>query len=184
MAVVHGPTRFKADDIWHTPDDGNRYEVIDGDLYVTPAPGWGHQLGVGNLYLFLAQHVRAHGLGKIVPAPTSVVLDEHTAVEPDIVFISRARESLISERGVEGAPDLVVEVLSPSTEATDRGVKLARYAAAGVPHYWILQLRRPSLEAYRLGLAGYELVHTSGPGEIFRPELFPGLEIRIDDLLA
>jgi Uma2 family endonuclease len=173
---------FLAGDIWDTPEDGKIYEVIDGDLFVTPPPGWMHQFAVGKLQYLLAGHIYPHKLGVVVPAPTGVVLDEHDGVEPDLVYISRARMHIISERGVEGAPDLVVEVLSPSTKARDRGIKMRRYAAAGVPHYWMLDPGSQTLEAYRLRQGGYELVETCGPGGTFRPELFPGLEIAIDEL--
>jgi Uma2 family endonuclease len=178
------PLRYKADAIWDTPDDGNRYEVIDGALYVTPPPNWGHQYGLGRLFLVVAAHVYERGLGKVVTAPVGVVLDADNGVEPDLVYVSNERLHLISERGVEGAPDLVVEVLSPSTRSKDRGVKLRRYAAAGVPHYWMLDPRTRTLEARRLGTGGYELVGTYSPGAVFRPELFPGLEIPIDALWA
>lgn len=176
--------RFLASDIWDAPEDGNIYEVIDGELYVTPPPSWGHQLGVSGLLVLVGSHVRANGLGYIVPAPTGVVLDPGTGVEPDLVFVSKERASIISERGVEGAPDLVVEMLSPSTAARDRGIKMRRYAAAGVPHYWIGDSRTRTLQAYRLSPEGYQLVGSFGPGTIFRPELFPGLEIPIDELWA
>jgi len=182
--VLNPKIRFKAEDIWDTPDDGKRYEVIDGALFVTPAPGWGHQYGLGKLYLHIAGHVYSHGLGAVVQAPVGVVLDDENGVQPDLVYISRERSHIISERGVEGAPDLIVEVLSPSTESRDKGIKMRRYAAAGVPHYWMLDYRRHFLEAYRLGEQGYELVGRYGPGDRFRPEIFPGLEIAIDDLWA
>ena len=107
--------RFLASDIWEMPDDGKRYEVIDGKLYVTPPPGWQHQNCLSNLLFLLSTHVRQHRFGKVVPAPTGVVLDEENGVEPDIVYLSNQKLHLISERGIEGAPDLVVEVLSPST---------------------------------------------------------------------
>lgn len=184
MVVVHGPARFKADDIWAAPDDGMRYEVIDGDLYVSKSPSWSHQLGLSRLHVRLANHIDANGLGKIVEGPVGVILDAETAVQPDLVYISRERAGSISERGVEGPPDLVVEVLSPSTEATDRTVKMRRYAAAGVPHYWLLDPKSRALEPCRLGEHGYELVGAYGPGTVFRPELFPGLEIPMDDLWA
>jgi Uma2 family endonuclease len=176
--------RFQAGDIWDAPEDGNQYEVIDGELYVTPSPSWTHQYVVGKLYLRLGTWIYEHGLGKIVPAPTGVVLDPETAVEPDLVYISRERLDIISDRGVEGAPDLVVEVLSPSTGARDRGIKMRRYAAAGIPHYWLVDLPARTLEPYRLGERGYERVGTYGPGSVFQPELFPGLAIAIDDLFA
>lgn len=174
--------RFKAEDIWDAPDDQYRYEVIDGELFMSPAAAWWHQYGLGKLYRILANWVYEHALGRIVPAPVGVVLDDESGVQPDIVYVSREREHLISERGVEGAPDLVVEVLSPSTEARDRGIKMRRYAAAGVPHYWLLSPEARALQPYRLGEGGYELVGTFGPGTIFRPELFPALDIPIDEL--
>jgi Uma2 family endonuclease len=174
--------RFLASDIWDAPDNGKKYEVIDGELYVSPAPSWKHQLELGNLYTIVNTWVRAHRLGYVVPAPTGVVLDDENGVEPDLLFVSHERAHLISERGVEGAPDLIVEVLSPSTEARDRGLKLRRYAAAGVTHYWILDTNGPRIEERVLGEGGYRLVATVGPGEVFRPTLFPGLEIPLDEL--
>lgn len=182
--AMRGRVRFKANDIWDAPEDGNRYEVIDGELFVTPAPGWLHQRGLNKLNIRLGQHIYDHDLGEIVTAPTAVVLDEETGVEPDLVYISRERLGIISERGVEGAPDLVVEALSPSTEARDRGIKMRRYAAAGIPHFWLLDPRSRTLEPYRLAETGYELIGVFGPGSIFRPALFPGLDIPIDDLWA
>src|SRR5215210_6946286 len=116
--------RFKADDIWDMPEDGNRYEVIDGELYMSPAPAWRHQRASGVLFGYLWQHIHAHQLGEVVSAPTGVVLDEENGVQPDLLYISNERSGVIVERGVEGAPDLVVEILSPGTQARDRGVKM------------------------------------------------------------
>jgi Uma2 family endonuclease len=181
MAVRRG-VQFLATDIWDTPDDGNRYEVIDGELYVTPPPAWKHQRSLSKLHLRLGAWIYGNNLGEIVEAPTGVVLDDHNGLQPDLLHISRERLSIISERGVEGAPDLVVEILSPSTRARDKGVKMRRYAAAGIPHYWQVDPRSESMEAYRLSGQSYERVGRFGPGTIFRPELFPGLEIPIDDL--
>lgn len=174
--------RFKADDIWDTPEDGNRYEVVDGELYVSPPPLESHQRASVNLLGFLWQHVRQHRLGRLYSAPFGVVLDDENGVQPDLVYVSREREGLLVERGLEGAPDLVVEILSRSTQARDRGVKMKRYAASGIPHYWIVDPRTRTLEAYRLAEEGYELAGSHGPGSVFSPELFPGLEIPIDEL--
>ena len=180
--AVRRAVRFRAADIWDTPEDGNRYEVIDGALFVTPPPSFGHQNTIAKLLRHLLPFVAERGLGKVIPAPLGVVLDDENGVQPDIVYVSRERLGIVSERGIEGAPDLVVEVLSPRTQARDRGIKMRRYAAAGIPHYWILVPRTRSLEAYRLGERGYEQVGVYGPGSTFHPELFPGLAIPIDDL--
>jgi Uma2 family endonuclease len=176
--------RLKADYLWETPDDGNRYEVIDGELYVTPPPTWDHQRGLSKLHIRLGTFIYERGLGEIVTAPVGVVLDADTAVQPDLVYVSRERAHLISRRGLEGAPDLVVEFMSPSTRRRDRGLKMQKYAAAGVLHYWIVDPRTRALEDYRLGQQGYELTGTHGPGTTFQSELFPGLEIPIDELWA
>lgn len=180
--AVPGGVRFRAEDIWDTPEDGNRYEVIDGRLCMTPPPSWAHQRGSTMLAFYLVRHVRERGLGEVATAPVGVVLDEENGLQPDLVYVSRERADIISERGVEGPPDLVVEFLSPSTQARDRGVKMRRYAAAGVPHYWIVDTRRQLLEAYRLVEGGDESTGIYGAGDTFRPELFPGLEIPTDDL--
>ena len=174
--------RFLATDIWDTPDDGKTYEVIDGELYMTPPPSWCHQRGLGKLFLFVGNHVYRNNLGEVVTAPIGVVLDEENGLEPDLVYVSRERAHIITGRGVHGAPDLVVEVLSPRTQARDRGIKMRPYGASGVPHYWLVDLTAQVLEAYRLGAGGHELIGVYGPGAIFRPELFPRLEIPIDEL--
>jgi Uma2 family endonuclease len=179
--AAHG-VRFLASDIWDAPDNGKKYEVIDGELYVSPAPVWKHQLQLNRLNKHVTTWVDDHHLGYVVTAPTGVVLDDENGVEPDLLFISHERAHIISDRGVEGAPDLIVEVLSPSTEARDRGLKLRRYATSGVPHYWILDTDGPRIEERVLGEDGYRLVGTFGPGEVFRPTIFPGLEIPMDDI--
>ena len=179
--AVRRAVRFRAEDIWDTPDDGNRYEVIDGDLYVTPPPVEIHQRGAGNLYGYIWQYVRAHQAGVVYTAPIGVTLDDANGLQPDVVYVSNERRDIIKERGIEGAPDLV-EVLSPSTQSRDRGVKWRRYAAAGVPHYWLLAPITRSIEAYALTESGYELVGTYGPDSVFRPALFPGLDIPVDAL--
>jgi Uma2 family endonuclease len=181
--AVPARVRFLPDDIWDTPEDGNRYEVIDGELYVTPPPIEPHQNVSSVLHSLLGPYIREHKLGKFYSAPIGVVLPGGSSgVQPDLVYVANERRDIIVRRGIEGAPDLVVEILSPSTRARDRGIKMRAYATAGVPHYWILDPRTRSLEPYRLGEQGYERQGTYGPGTTFRPDLFPGLEIPIDDL--
>jgi Uma2 family endonuclease len=180
--AMRANVRFKAEDIWDTPEDGNRYEVIDGQLYMTPPPILEHQGASGVLQRHLSVYVHERRLGKVYAAPLGVVLDEENGLQPDLVYVSNSRLGILSRRGIEGAPDLVVEILSPSTRSRDRGVKMRRYAAAGVPHYWLVDPRTRALEAYRSTRQGYEHIGTYGPGSVFRPELFPGLEIPIDDL--
>lgn len=173
---------FKADDIWHTPDDGYRYEVIGGALFRTERPPVSHQLTLGHLSVHIGQHIGGNRCGEAVMGPIGVVLDDSNAVQPDLVYISTDRFDIIEERGVFGAPDLVVEVLWADTDPRDRGIKLRRYEATGVPYYWMLDPRSPTLEARRLDEDRYELTGVYGAEDIFRPDLFPGLEISICDL--
>ncbi|MFN0072820.1 MAG: Uma2 family endonuclease [Chloroflexota bacterium] len=154
---------FKAEDIWDTPDDGNRYEVIGGDLYMTPPPLDAHQAVVTALSAILWEFVRRHRLGHVRVAPFGVVLDASNGLQPDVVFISNARSRILSTRGAEGAPDLVIEVLSPSTASTDRGLKMRRYATSGVEHYWIVDPTRHTIQEYMLGNVGMSLHRRPGP---------------------
>src|SRR5579884_4475275 len=96
MAVRRG-VQFLATDIWDTPDDGKRYEVIDGELYVTPPPKWGHQRGITKLLVFIANYIYPRKLGEVVPAPTGLVLDDHNGLDPDLIYISSARAGIITE---------------------------------------------------------------------------------------
>ncbi len=137
------------------PDDGQRYELHQGELSVTPAPGTRHQGAIIALGSRLYEHVRSRGLGKVFVAPTDCILSNVTVVQPDVFYIAADRLTIISERGIEGAPTLVVEVLSPSTAHLDRGRKMTLYAEHGVPYYWIADPESRSIEAYALAGAEY-----------------------------
>ncbi|HEX6367782.1 MAG TPA: Uma2 family endonuclease [Longimicrobium sp.] len=133
------------------PDDGNRYEVIAGELEVTPSPRPKHQNVVGALAEFVRPFVRRHNLGQVFPGPIDVLFADGDYLVPDFVFVRREQLGTVTDRGVESAPDLVVEVLSKSTRARDRTVKRERYAHYGVPEYWLVDLDRRQVEVYRLG---------------------------------
>jgi Uma2 family endonuclease len=133
------------------PDDGNRYEVIAGDLYVTPAPDTSHQVASARLFLELGSFAtREHALGLVLFAPVDVLLADGDYLEPDIVFLRKDHEHYRTKRGIEGPPDLVIEILSPSTARQDRGIKRERYAHFGIPEYWIVDTERRRVEVYRL----------------------------------
>lgn len=142
--------RWTYDEYARLPDDGKRYEVIAGELVVTPSPRTLHQEVVGELYTLIKAFVRAHGLGKVLISPVDVLFAEGDYVVPDVVFVRRDHRGIITGRGVEGAPDLVVEVLSDSTAFRDRGIKRERYAHYGVAEYWIIDPRTEQIEVYRL----------------------------------
>lgn len=168
------------------PTSGStRAEVVDGELVVTPAPGRRHQRVVTDLATLLNTHVRAHGLGEVFAGPFDVLFAEGDYLEPDLVFVRADRLHLLSDRGVEGAPDLVVEVLSPSTVERDRGVKLERYQHYGVPEYWIVDPEARAIEVWRLteAAARPEVVRA---GEVLRWQALrdgPALELEVAEVL-
>ena len=154
------------------PNDGRRSEIHEGELSVTPAPTPRHQKLIGELYLRLVQHVKARGLGEVYLSPIDVILGEATIVQPDLVFVDTTRLGLVSHRGIEGAPTLAVEVLSPSTTLIDRSTKLQLYARHGVPYYWIVDPEARRIEVYRLAETAYALETTaSGAAPVTLPPL-------------
>jgi Uma2 family endonuclease len=150
--------RLTYDDYAALPDDGRRYELYEGELIVTPAPRPRHQLVIGNLHVLMVDHVRRHGLGQVFLSPIDVILSRITVVQPDLVYVDTGRLGIVTERAIEGAPTLVVEVLSPSTDARDRGVKHGLYARHGVPYYWIADPSARTVQALRLSGGSYEIV--------------------------
>jgi Uma2 family endonuclease len=132
------------------PADGRRYELHDGELSVTAAPGLPHQRLVGELFVVLRRHVQAHRLGEVFVSPVDCILSDTTVVQPDVVYLEAARSSLGSSRGIEGAPTLAVEIISPSSARIDRSTKRQLYARYRVPYYWIVDPEARSIEAYSL----------------------------------
>jgi len=137
------------------PDDGRRYELHWGELSEIPTPGTRHQKALIALGSRLYAHVRARGLGEVLIAPTDCILNNMTVVQPDLLYVATDRLPIISERAIEGAPTLVVEVLSPSTARLDRDRKMRLYAEHGVPYYWIVDPEARSIEAFALAGAAY-----------------------------
>jgi Uma2 family endonuclease len=170
------------DDYAALPDDGRRYEIHDGELSVTPSPGTNHQRVSRNLNEILGAHARTRGLGEVLYAPLDVILANTTIVQPDLIFIAPAHASRVSRRGIEGAPTLAVEILSPSTTTIDRSRKLQLYARHGVPYYWIVDPDARVLEAYELAEGRYRLVtRAAGDAAVSLPP-FPDLALVPDSL--
>lgn len=162
-------------------DDDRPCQVVAGVLHVSPAPTSRHQRCVVTLVHLLEGFVAARRLGLVFVAPTDVVLSELDVVQPDVLFVSEARRAIARRRGIEGAPDLVVEVLSPSTEALDRRGKLSAYAAAGVAEHWLVDLDAARVEVRRgPGLPLHETVRSGG--QVTTP-LLPGLALAVDALV-
>ena len=136
---VVSPGRWTDEDLWALSDDGNRYEIIDGELLVTPAPAPRHQLVSGEFYAPLRLHARAHG-GVVAYAPLDVRFTGSRVVEPDLLYLRAENRHRLTGARCEGPPDLVVEISSPSTRARDRLAKRALYESEGVLEYWFADL--------------------------------------------
>jgi Uma2 family endonuclease len=180
-------TRITWKDAQLMPEDGKRYEAIDGELYVTPAPVLRHQWISANLQAALRRLLMEPGHGWVFPAPVGVEFPEtEEGVQPDIIFVSKGRSERLIKEGIRGAPDLVVEILSPGTAERDRTVKLKLYRRQGVIQYWIVDPERNIVDVWdlagattepetysdslpiRLGKQLFGEVHLS---EVFPPEL-------------
>lgn len=165
------------DDYLQFPNDGRRYEILEGVLYMTPAPVPKHQKVSINLEFLLYAYVTAHDLGEVYHAPIDVVLSRTNVTQPDIIFIGRERLDRITAKNVSGAPDLVVEILSPSTSQTDRLVKAQIYARYGVSYYWLLDPDQQELEEYVSKDGTFTLLSRHQGKAVFPPAIFPGWEI-------
>jgi len=139
-------------------DDGNRYEVIGGKLLVTPAPSWMHQIAVLELVLLLAPYLREHRIGHEIVAPTDIVFDPRTAVEPDLFVVPLVNGATPLAWEEVGRLLLVVEVISPSSRRTDRIDKRELYARKGVPEYWIVDTDARTVERCRPNEAESEML--------------------------
>ncbi len=170
------------EDLCRMPDDGRRYELIGGEIVVSPAPTWLHQELAARLFELLRLFVVPRKLGRVAFAPLDVRLSIHDSVQPDIVYVSNARLALRTSNGIDGAPDLVVEILSPSTRNRDEGEKLNLYAAAGVPEYWLTDAEQRAFRALTLKHGRYEPIPHIGAR--VRSLILPGLEIDVDALFA
>lgn len=132
-----------------TPDD-ERYELVEGDLVMTPSPVPGHQRISRKIQFFLDRHVTENDLGEIFNAPCDVYLDDKNVVQPDILFITKNRMEIIGEKNIQGAPDLVIEIISESSAYRDMVHKKKIYAEFGVKEYWIVVPESESVEVYVL----------------------------------
>ena len=175
-------TRLTYDDLRLIPPDRNRYELIEGDLFVSAAPNTEHQRKAGRLFRWLSDHVEEHALGEVFIAPCDVVFEPSVVLQPDIVFVSKTRQSIVKATCIEGAPDLVVEVLSDSSRTLDRFVKRDRYAEFGVAEYWLLEPFEPRIDVLRLEGGKYRLVGSFGPADTLESPTFPGLRLSVSSL--
>lgn len=177
--------RWTYEDYLRLPEDGNRYEVIRGHLYVTAAPIFDHQLAVVKLIRFLDEFLSAGELGTVLAAPFDVLLPFGIGapVQPDILVFRTGNEPSGGDKNFEGVPDLVAEVLSPRTRRRDRTVKLGAYEEAGVPEYWLVDPQLRTVDVYALGpRMRYTELCRGLEGDRVRSSVLPGFDLAVADL--
>jgi Uma2 family endonuclease len=160
-------------DLERAPEDGRRYELYDGEVFVVPSPLPKHQVVALRIAEILSRYADAHG-GFCVASPIDIVLSDYDVLQPDVIYFSPARAHLIDlNRVIRHPPDLCVEVLSPSTAATDRGKKMQLFARYGVPEYWIVDPAAETIEVYELGAGGYDLRATATSQDVVTSSALP-----------
>jgi Uma2 family endonuclease len=159
------------------PNDGRRLELIDGDFEMNPAPSTRHQTVSRRLQYELMSSIEETGLGQVFDAPLDLILSDTNVVQPDLCIVSRAQEHLITARGVEGPPDVVVEILSPSTSTMDRRVKRGLYARFGIGEYWLVDPDVGYLELFQLSEATYTLLQRFDKASFLETPSFPDVRI-------
>ena len=164
------------------PEDRKRHELMDGELFVTPAPTPKHQDIAGKLYARLLAFVETNALGKVYIAPVDVVFDDHTVLEPDLLFISQARRGIVGEDAIHGAPELVVEVVSPSTFYHDLRRKMTADSQFGVQEYWIVDPEKQTVELYGRGAEELQLTRRFSSEETLESSLLPGFRLAVNSI--
>ena len=165
------------------PEGGPRYQLIDGDLVACSSSKFSHQEALGRLAIALHSHIESRAMGTVVIAPFDVILSDVNVVQPDVLFVSRARASILRDDGVFGAPDLCVEVLSTHPEL-DLNTKRHLYARFGVQEYWIVDPDRKTLHVYRLQENAEAPAHIHDASGLLTSILLPGFELPLDKFFA
>ena len=175
------PYALTYEDYAKTPDD-ERWELLNGVLVEVASRNTTHQTTTGNLLFHLLTFVKPRALGSVFVAPYDVVLSLHNVLQPDLLFVARDRESIITADNIQGAPSLVVEVTSPSTSTWDREVKRDIYAEHGVGEYWLVDPYACTVSLMALQGNVYREVHTYGERDVLASPTLPGLSLDLRDI--
>ena len=178
--------KFTLEDFLSFPDDGKRHEIIDGEHYVTPSPNTKHQSVSMNLTRVFLRCLEDQPRGRLFAAPFDVVLSSVDVVEPDLLYLSDERAGLLTELHVRGAPDLVVEILSPSTRRTDEIIKRKLYERFGVLEYWVVDPELEGVKIYRRVDAAFVRVSELSVEhqDVLTTSLLPECSVRLTDVFA
>jgi Uma2 family endonuclease len=164
------------------PEAGPRYQLIEGELFMSPAPNRFHQKVSGNIYFLLRSYLEKTPAGELYDAPFDLFLGEHAVFQPDILFIANDRRSILTDEGAEGAPNLVIEILSESTAHLDRQTKRKVYAASGVEELWLADPITKTVEVYLLQKNAGQPAMINRDNDVFQSPTFPGLPIALSEI--
>lgn len=181
MVSPKSKIKFTYEDYKNTPED-KRYELLDGELVMVPSPREHHQRLSIKLAVRLQQFVEETGMGYVYTAPFDVVFSDADVVQPDLLFVSEGRRHIITDDNIQGAPDIVVEILSQSTAGRDRTYKRSLYARYGVQEYWLVDPDTRTVEVLGLGEQGFESEGTYGVGQMLVSPQLDGLSISLDEV--
>ena len=189
MSLVTGSrpgVKLTYDDFVLFPDDGRRHELIDGEHYVTPSPNLKHQAVSANLLALIWTYLRQNPIGKVYGAPLDVVFSHFDVVEPDLLYVSAARREVLTAKNVQGAPDLVVEIGSPSTRRRDEKLKHQLYERFNVTEYWVVDPDIDVVRVYRLQDRKYQRAQelSLDHSDVLTTALLPGLELKLSEIFA
>lgn len=164
------------------PDDGIRYEIINGEVVMSPAPTVGHQRTLREFLIAIGNFLKRHPLGEVLPAPTDVILSDINILQPDLVLVLREKYDIFTRENIQGAPDLAIEVLSRGTEKRDRIEKLRAYERFGVREYWMVNHEQEWVEVWRSVRGKFVLHKRFERRQILTTPLLPGLKIRLTQI--
>jgi len=173
--------KFTYTDYLQLPED-KRYELIEGEFSMVPSPNYLHQVISKRLFRALDDYVRNLELGEVLYAPLDIILSEENVLQPDILFISKERAAIIIDKNIHGAPDLVIEILSPSTMEKDRGLKQKLYAKFGVREYWLVDPDKKIIEVMTLGERGFESTEVYQEGDLLKSPLLKRISITVSEI--
>jgi Uma2 family endonuclease len=174
--------KVTAEEYRQMPEGSPRYQLIEGELHMAPAPNRFHQGTSRNLGYIILRHLEKHPIGALYYAPFDVYLSAHDVYQPDIVFVSNARRHILTDDGCEGVPDFIVEILSDRTARLDKTLKRKTYAMHGVAELWLVDPKKKAIEIFRLQDDAEKPVKVHSANSIFTSPSFPGLKFRAAEI--
>jgi Uma2 family endonuclease len=182
-AMKQANVRYNYHDYLLLPEE-KRYEILDGELYMVPAPNIRHQTISLRLAAALFQHVKDNSLGQVLEAPCDVILSDENVVQPDILFVRKEHAGIVTEANLQGPPDLAVEILSPGTANKDLDLKRKVYARFGIQEYWIVDPEAETIEILVWSEAGYISAGVRGKADGLSSPLLPDLNVALSEVFA